>query len=585
MDYQNKAVDQAYVAFLEHIEPMVLEFYSNRIKEQAALVKSYRLLYKKLPESKAEVEDLMTHVDVQHAFRKKMFALLEKHQTGFSESGYGDLVFHLKASFNIWLQAMPETIQVREPYTKYLLGALRNPLKYPKAAFQNYRYEAVVLWRRLGNSFRKVFHKKPMDLVVFRTRKVPFQALLTDYFHSRYLLPGHQISSDLLGKSSRLMMQLWEVDEQLDAYNQAILQKEAVSELNTDALSETIEGILQGQKEALDQFQMALAQLGLSCFKDIDDQYAIVDTLYAPSSRYKKEKVAKNAQKANAATAHLLDGWTRSYVALLDDWALDVEITLLYFSVFDAFHDLQHKIDDFIETDLSRSFKSIEKHLSNSRQRIGAGETTKKSIREVLLKERSETAQKLVDKNISSLIEKLTICFTADFDKLMLKTKTLVDKISEKRVFIKSRRYYESVTEGEVEEISPSELLHFEALPGFKGVTEKIKQYTDNELEDARAKLIGMSTVWDFSLESALLMLEEAQGSPKKAVQGAVEGADRAIEHLKEAQKALDNIRATIHNDFNKGIIRFNEDIQKLKNTENIFELNLKIARIKALEQ
>lgn len=71
MDYQNKTVQQAYVAFQEQIEPLVLAFFGTRIKEQAALVKSYRLLYKKLPESKAEVDDLMTHVDVQHAFRKK----------------------------------------------------------------------------------------------------------------------------------------------------------------------------------------------------------------------------------------------------------------------------------------------------------------------------------------------------------------------------------------------------------------------------------------------------------------------------------------------------------------------------------
>ncbi len=84
MDYHKKAVDRAYVAFLEHVEPLVFEFFSSRIKEQATLVKGYRLLFKKLPDSRAEVDDLMVHVDVQHAFRKKLFVLLEKHQQEFN---------------------------------------------------------------------------------------------------------------------------------------------------------------------------------------------------------------------------------------------------------------------------------------------------------------------------------------------------------------------------------------------------------------------------------------------------------------------------------------------------------------------
>ncbi|GAO30854.1 hypothetical protein JCM15548_13169 [Geofilum rubicundum JCM 15548] len=585
MDYHNKAVNQAYVAFLEHIEPLVLEFYGSRIKEQAALVKSYRLLYKKLPDAGTSIDDLLTHVDQQHEFRKKLLALLDKHQNEFSASAYGDLVFHLKASFNKWLQAQPETIEVREPYKKYLLGVLRNPFLYPHAAFLNVRYEAKVFWRHLRNSIRKVFRKKPLDPVVYRTRQVPFQALLSDYFHQRYLLSSHQPTTDLLSKSSRLLIQLWKVDEKLDAYNQAILQNEKVSELDTEAISETMETILHGQKEAMKSFEKELSELGLACFKDIDDQFPLVDTLYVPLSRYKKETVAKNAHKADGLTAHLLDGWSRSYKALLDDWALDVEITLLYFSVFDAFHDLQVKIDRHIETDLSPSFQSIEKFLSDSRQRIEACGTTKKSIREMLIKERSESSRQLIDKSIASLVEKLTICFTTDFDKLLNKTNTLVDKVSEKRVYIKAGRYDESVTEAEVEQISPSELLHFEALPRFKEVVEQIKQFTDKQLEDARAMILGMSTVWDFSLESTLLMLDEPQGSPKKAVHGAMEGADRAIEHLKEARNALGHIRETIHSDFHQGIIRFNVDIQRLKNTENIFELNLKIARIKALEK
>ena len=430
MDYHNKPVNQAYVAFLAHLEPLVLEFFSSRIKEQIALVKSYRLLYKKLPDSKTKADDLRLHVDVQQAFRKKLFTLLEKHQKGFSTSGYGDLVFQVKASFNIWLQAMPETVEVREPYAKYLLGALRNPLLYPKAAFLNYQYEGCVLLRRFRNRLRKLRNKKPLDLVVYRTRRVPLHALLTDYFHSRYLRSAHQISSELLENSSRLLILLWKADARLDAYNHAVMQLEDVSELDTDAISETIESILHGQKEAIEKFQLEFSEMGLSCFKDIDDQYSIVDTLYVPSRRYKKDKVAKNARKVNAASAHLFDGWSRSYVALLDDWALDVEITLLYFSVFDAFHDLQAKIDGFIETDLSRSFKSIEKYLSDSRQRIEECESTKKSVREMLFKERSVGAQKLVDKSVSSLIEKLSICFTSDFDKFMHKTKALVNKIS-----------------------------------------------------------------------------------------------------------------------------------------------------------
>jgi len=585
MDFKNKPVEQAYIAFQNHIEDLIIEFFNSHINQQSALVKSYRLLYKKLPETNSRLENLMHHVNTQQSFRKKIFTLLEKHQKAFSDAAYGDLIFHIKASFNTWLQDLPETIEIKEASENYIFRAIKNPFIFPKAAFLNAYNKAIVIILKFRNVIRKMTKRKALDLVVYRYRKVPFHSLLTEYFHNKYLLKSGLIWTALLEQSSSLLIQLWEADEKLDAYNHAVLVDEQYLNFDFKEISELLDNIVEQQKQAFEIFQQQIFNLGSSVFNNMDDEFSIVDTLYVPFSRYKKNRVDKNAQKLNASTANLLDGWSRSYIALLDDWTLDVEITLLYFSVFDLFNDLQLKIDSFIDTDLSESFKVIEQYLADSRQRIELSQGTKKGLKQILSKERCESGQKLIDKSITSLIEKLTICFTTDFDKFVEKTKALVNKVSETRVYIKARKYNSYVLESEIERISPSELLYFEALPRFEAVAEKIKQFTDLELENARAKLVGVSTVWDFSLESAIFMLDEAKGRPKNAVQGVVEGADRAVAHLKEAETALVNIRQTIDSDFRQGIIHFNEDIQKLKNTDNIFELNLRIARIKAYDK
>jgi len=311
---------------------------------------------------------------------------------------------------------------------------------------------------------------------------------------------------------------------------------------------------------------------------------AIVDTPDLPSQKFRKNLLVQDQSKIHSSYDLLFNKWGNTHLALLDDWSLDVEVMLLYFSVLNEFKLLNTQITDYINENLSLNLEKLREFIQKSAKRIEGSKTIAEQ-RKLLKEERTKNSQDFIDKMLAKTINKLSGKINLHLESFNSKTMKLVEQVSNKRAIVKDRNYTKETKTGDIRWLAPRDLLNFEALPHFNQAIEEVEKFVASHLEKARIKLIALGTVSDFSLESALMMLDEKKGGIKGSQQVVKDGYQRALTHLDEAEDFMGKIKLEPLKNLQTAINNFNTEIQKLKNTENVLELQMKIVKIRAIER
>lgn len=580
MTYKHPEIQAALRDFQTRVAAPVNELLSQRQQDLIKWLAQYHSLYQTAEATPEQANSAF--VAARQKFRAAWFVELSTLQLWLQQNGYGGWSTEINEYVQNWLSEQAEVLLVKEVSIPYQLAALRNPLKYPGALWFNLKLRLRRGSRVWRNGLRRLFRKPLLDTTIYRRRRLPFRALLNELLAQEYLPALLVALDDYLTEYSKCIAGLWEVDEALDNYSFSVLQQADGGQL-PEATKSRLKVLQNSGEMALETFVREHSGLVQASFEVADRLMPRLDTLYVARRRFGSELQSKHRQVARQLLERGLSNWNRTFLALVDDWAMDVEISRLYFTVFGAYHQLQEHLQQFLKQELQPAFGEIASYLAESRRLLEDEAAGNPGA--VLRKERRRAQNELADQHIARLVEKLSICFSGDFDRLESKVAYLVEEVAQQRTYIKGRAYFSGSSAGDIETISPRELLQFDAIPALLRRIRALKTFSEERLEEARLQLMGLATVWDFSLESALLLLNEADGGADKAVEGALEGARRALEQAQEALASVEEIPTKAVEELESGIVRFNADVQSLKNTENVFELNLKVARIKALEQ
>lgn len=588
-EIKSKDVRLVYEKFIEQIEPLFIKFFNEKIKEQTRFIRAYETRYRKMYESLKAADNVMDMVELQRDFKRSLYELLVKNSEALTEISFDTYFREFEEMAGNVTGELRKTIFVTQRAEKYQINRRDNPLVFFAKLFANLRFVTRLNFKRTVNMLKVILRKQPVELTSHRRRRIPFRNMAYHFIINHFMDKVREPYKIVMKAKSESLLELWQFDERVDNNFGDILQREKQEDPKIDFEKlhpdELFEKLKSGQQEQLNITKNSIVQYYTDAFGQFDKDISVVDTLELSAGKFRQREIKHELNQHKHALDKVADNWKNTHFTLFDDWTVDVEITLLYYTVYDAFNQMTLEVDGFIATDLSGAFKEIRTLINKIQKRVEQSATTKKEARETLNALHQLTSKELIDGTLSKTIEILTSCFDDDFERLLTKTLQRVDKVSDKRAFIRTKSYQRGITSKEMNWISPRELLSFEALPHFADNIDKIKQQVAHQLEKARVHLMGLGTVCDFSLESALLMMDQKEGTAKKAISTALKGFDRALTHLESVEEIIAQIKNIIHNDLSKAINGFNNDVLKLKDTGNIFELNLKIARIKAIEK
>ena len=532
---KTREIQTVFDAFCQKAEPEFFKYFEGKIKELNHFITSYEKHFGKLNPAMDEQADLVERVKAHKTFKENVLKSLLAYQEDFQTGDFNTL-------------------------------------------FADFIREAENIISQFDESITGE-HKKP----------IPFRNMARFYLLHQFAENALELLRQAMQGKSRVLVALWQFDEMYDNAFQPVLTRKAEDEqANEPDISipdHPFKHLKQENKALLQKIKTETGNISQQVFHAFDESFQSALTEKRPKSSFQHQKLTRQLNSLNAAYATETGRWKNTHHVLLDDWAVDAEITLLYYSVYDQYHFLKSNADTFISQRIDKSFSDIRSFITASGKRIEKSPASSKKTAEVLSAERDKIGKELVDKFLARSAETFTNCFSDDFDIFQKSVLELAGKVSDKRGFIRSKDFDHGIGDSEISYISPGELLKVEAVPHISENVIDIKSRIDSHLEKVRLILISLGTVCDFNLESALIYLDEPEKPAKEAVAIALEGYERAFNQLEKAQGLILEIQNTIEDDLRDAVNNFNGKIQKLKNTDNLFELNMKVARIKTIER
>lgn len=551
------------------------------------LLNMVRTLGNRCEKLTAELDDTPERIKFLRDYHTGLFGLLTKYQDAVRnydpEALFAD---YFKITEN-YTGTLPSIISRKEIFKIYKLRWNDPVPKAWKKISGNTRFFIHQPYLNLVNFFRKIVHRTPRDTNIYLTRKIPFRNMAVFYLGSGILPEMTGILELYMKSKSQVLEKLWNLNAKTDEVLQLMMTggdtKEMTKTLKTEEAADVFSQARQDISSSKADLKSRSGKILEDAFVKFDKACGIVNTPDLYVRPFLSAGVKQHKADAITNQVQSLERWKNTHVTLFDDWLVDVEVVLLYYAVLADFTKLKGKIETFVSASLLQNLDQLTTFIGSSAGRIEKDAVSVKKVSAALQAERKIINEDLIDKMLTGTIGLLSGNFSEDIEQFRLRAMKFADKVSTRRGFIKSGNYNRSIRSGEINYISPRELLNFEAIPLFEKAIGEVSLAVENALEKARLKLISSGTVCDFSLESAQLLLEQRKGY-KAAWHVAEEGYQRAVKNIEEARGVILTISREPLEELNTAVHDFNARIQKLKNSDNILELNLQIARIKAVE-
>lgn len=576
-------VNQLYDAFVKKAEVLVVDYFQvkllehHRIEEELTqIVQRFSDIIKRTSISAEDTEEIRNS-------EQELFKLLTETRKSTELEGFASIIENIEVVAKEMAVELPESIFSPEKIERYSINREDKRWLRLKKRLSNIGISIRLSGIKATNHARKVIKVTPVESC--RIRKIPFRDMALHFMINHYATRLLEQYNSLMKIRSGSLLQMWQVSNKMDEIFLTFLQgdtgKNKIEELQTEFIRNPEEV----QNQLLETYRDKIHQVTVETFSQLEEAYHKVNKVDLPAKTFKPEIIEKRKKKVEPVIAQTIHRWKNAHFALLDDWTVDVEITLLYYSVFNEYALLKIRIDEYITNQLTPSFNLIGNFIGQSRELIRQSGTSQKKTREAISGERNRVVHELVDTTLSQVIEKLTGCFSDDISHFRAQTLAFVDHVSDKRAIVRNKKYDRPIKDSEINWISPRELLNFEALAHLSEGLENVEAKIEKNLDQARLNLLTLGTVFDFNLESALMLLDQKQRTPKDAIHVAQEGLNRAMSHLETVRSKISAIQNTLSDDVKRAVNKFDGEIQKLKNSDNIYELQLKIARIRAIEK
>jgi hypothetical protein len=586
-DFKHDQVVLLWEQFGATAQENLFLFYHQRIDDLSHLISSYQHKYIKLQQRAANTDNI---VECLRQFTAELFELLMEHQQNMLSVDSNKVTGAYRQGLDAQLKTMPRTLQPREIFKPYAIRRTDTPAVWWRKVRINSRFKIKYLSKKAINPLRGLFRMKPYDLVTWRVRRVPFRLMALHQLNTNLTGMLAPVTWQFMQDINKALMQLWKFDNDTDeAIQQLLTQSHESAEITSALHPDQADVLTKKLQEELQQihskYQQQINQIFAASVKILDESLPVADTPDLSLRRLNPRRLEAQRQLAIEKFDAGLKRWENTHRTLFDDWAIDVEIVLLYYKVLNRIGELRGQIDNYIEQTLMPDFDKLRSFLKASTNRIKKEDSTSKQLSDTLQAERQKLNHELIDTLLAKIIELLSVGFTDDILDFESKTLAAADQVSDKRSFVKNMNYEKGVRDSEINHISPRELLQFEALPHFRKAIVKTNAQVREMLENARLKLLAMGTVADFSLESAIMLPDQKQVTTEEVRTVATEGYARAEDHLNQAIALIKNIYNEPYADLRQAVHVFNTEIQSLKNTDNILDLNLRIARIKAINR
>ena len=606
---------QIYARFEKLVHTHVLSVLDEAVREQRDFVDTVDGLIKEGYQSLAEAqgaEDKAAFFRAYTAYNRAVYdAIAHRYESNAGRS-FDDIFAKFAEVRDKFLHDLPtihSEIQQEERFANLADEEIR--IRVLKFAKRQQRAAKQIPWAT-RNTFRKLAKKAPIPRPV-STYRIPLRNLTRYYCREEWaaeLMPTIEKIYYHIATNTR---QLWHFEDQvytrlythlIENYGE---QEDWLAQL-PKLSQEDYETTVAELRASLDKLQEDVTVGVETALSALSERYTYsydrVGTAELPTRRFSTRALARKRKQTKLKVLGSTQGWRNTLFALHEDWRIDQEVNLLCTTLFNEHarlkESLREKVEDSIVPQLDRVISCINEveaaihPATDSSADSGSSDpkvpTTQplaaKNMKRVLEKQQEVVDAQLIRSIIPSTIAVLyRQALPAAVSGVYKNIQEAVGSVADKRALVSTNAYDEPIKNGEIDYISPQQIISFESLPKLLSAIEETKEGAGKEVLETQKMITEIGQVSYFNLDSALSLYEDAEQEPEKAQSIAEEGLQRACKSTEAVKERLHETIVTIDDAVWQAVKHFNTNLVALKSNDYALEIKLRIAKAKALER
>lgn len=308
-------------------------------------------------------------------------------------------------------------------------------------------------------------------------------------------------------------------------------------------------------------------------------------------SLYKKPSFEEHSRRLDTDAEKLLDGWKRHFGAEQDDWQKDLELAILVVRTTQAHIESEQSLQAKIEKELVPQFQAANDLITLSLKKFKETEEAEKDssdLKTMILSESRSMLRMLRRETlpaICSLLDQAPLL--KNLENCHSRILYAVEKLSESHRLLAQADWDSPFPNPKVSDINLKALVQGEACKKLETEHAALLQQVRKILEGLWQDVSEFDALVEYNLESGLdlIVRSEGAGDFNDVRSEIMDGLERALLQVEQMRERSRGIAVLILENRQNGIASFQQQIKALGQTEKIFELKLRIAKTKTIEQ
>ncbi|GAA5036828.1 hypothetical protein GCM10011506_32430 [Marivirga lumbricoides] len=318
----------------------------------------------------------------------------------------------------------------------------------------------------------------------------------------------------------------------------------------------------------------------------ITEEYELDGTVELKKRHLSEGRLSKEKSKALKKWQRIHHQWNNTAYALFEDWRSELELSALQAFIQAGTSDLSTNIEDWQKKIRHNYLQEIDQFLLEAQSnfefdREEEASELRKKITQVNYQTKKQLDQGLLQKLQDTLSKNSLL---NQLDRLEHQINERIDQLANQYVVTKNNQFNIPLADSDLSYISNYELLSFEIEPKLNEKLEDLKSKVFQKMGELLILVGDIDEMVSYMLSTASNALDEEQ-KELEALKIISEGFQRAHNKSEESKDRLSEIILLCVENLRKISQSLIDELQKLKENENVSALKIRINKAKAFQK
>ena len=318
-------------------------------------------------------------------------------------------------------------------------------------------------------------------------------------------------------------------------------------------------------------------------FAHLSERYLIAGTVEYPSRKYSASTLTKCLNKLSKKRKIAQRHFYYYETSVIEKIIFIEEIANTVYAALNLLVNSEQAVKNRLAEKVVDHFRTITESLEESKNRLAEKTENFSALKRKIRKEKIFLEDKLNNQIILPFVDILPVDMLLDpLKDFNIQIEKRINAVPEEVHIVQKEDLNFDIKESDIDIIYLRDIIKSTALYHLTKKNSALIYTADTELKRQSGKIIEISQVTDYNLETAVSLIEQKdEKSEAEIIEVAVEGITRAELKSEELKNGIAESAEELINKIEENVFTFNSDIRELKNTEELLRLKIKVSKEK----